>query len=252
MMHSRISYKLSRLWINTMRNLCTDKPYSILFNFDTTVLTTKPSIRIALDVLLDERSLPKLNDHEAAFIADTSDFPTLVEMALKSKGKLLTTKTHVQECVDKFIDIYTTKCGIDVNVDESTAEVLEVLEQSGFRPAMITNYPQVVADILVKQYPFLSKYTVVGHSKRCPIYLPNGGMLLYATEMGGGDTTRAMYVGSSYEDGKAANAAGFPFILIKNRTNTNNSIHHLHPSITLDSLQELPDALEQLLEKSMY
>jgi phosphoglycolate phosphatase len=129
---------------------------------------------------------------------------------------------------------------------------LKDLVEQGHRLVIVSNLPQKIADRLVDKFLLRRYFALVVGGDLLPVCKPDPGHLLYAVECSGGDIAGALLIADSLSDIKAAKSASIPVIAFPRDQKTKLLMDKFHPEMFIDAIHEIPDAMEQLMENSMY
>jgi phosphoglycolate phosphatase len=122
----------------------------------------------------------------------------------------------------------------------------------GHSLVICSNYPQKIVDLIVDKHHLRRYFSQVVGGDTLPVCKPDPGHLVYSVEASGRDLSGAIMICDNLIDIKAAKAASIPIIAYPKDEIMKEQMQKFHPEIFIESLQEIPDALEQLMANSMY
>jgi phosphoglycolate phosphatase-like HAD superfamily hydrolase len=220
------------------------------------------SLQKAFAPELEKAGLNSDNDYDSLFHDTVAirkegyDFKSLIHKYMSIiKAEVKDTNT-VTDKVTTFTDAYNANIG-NISLQENVFDTFKTLLEMDYRVALVSNHPQQLVDCILSSNEDSNNLKdlvsiAVGHSKQCPLYKPDAGMIIYTVEMAGGDIGKAIYFATSVLDVKAARAAGLPCIAITECEETQKAVSRFHPEMIIDTIEDIPNALEQLMDKSMY
>jgi phosphoglycolate phosphatase len=142
--------------------------------------------------------------------------------------------------------IYPTHLTERTTLAPGTAECLAELVAAGCAIALVTNKRQTAAARIIEHFGLAGHFALIVGEPDRPNGLqlkPSGDMLKFALGRLGVEPAHSMMVGDSSADIRAAAAAGVFSIGLRNGYST-EPIEHYAPDVAIDSLLELPLALE--------
>lgn len=144
----------------------------------------------------------------------------------------------------------------NLDVDVATLKnTLQELRKSGYKLSLCSSLPTPVVNKVMEKMTLLQYFNVGGivGSDILPVVKPDPGHLIYTVEVGaGGETSKCIVVGSSVVDAQLARAAGVSCIIIVSDDEMRGKLAPYRVEMLIADINELPDALEQLQDKSMY
>lgn len=107
-------------------------------------------------------------------------------------------------------------------------------------------------DLIVDKHHLRRYFSQVVGGDFLPVCKPDPGHLVFSVEASGRDLSGAIMICDNLIDIKAAKAASIPIIAYPKDEIMKEQMQKFHPEIFIESLQEIPGALEQLMANSMY
>jgi len=197
----------------------TDRPqhlslegYTVVFDLDGTMIDTASDLVAALNVsLIDAGFQPVEPDIVQGQIG-------LGSMAMIRKG--LASQNIEIDAPDMialratFLDHYAENTANYSKPYPGVLEALDRLAQAGAKAAICTNKPQKLADTLLDELKLSARFSAIVGSDSVPERKPHPGHIFHTLSLAGGTPKRAIMIGDSTPDEKAARGAGLPFIFV--------------------------------------
>lgn len=221
------------------RDLATE--FSLVFDLDGTLIDSAPDLQAAVNTVLSSHGLRRISMEETqAFIGD--GMPKLCERALEATGG---PEEILEVFYDAFKKRYMSAPAVKTKPMIAVRETLITAKGAAFAMGVCTNKSEPVAEtILAKLHlrPFFTDF--VGAMPGRALKPDPEPLLLCAERIGTGDR-RAVLIGDSIADVKAARNAHMPCILVRGGY-TNTAPELLGADVVIDSFDHLFAALEQL------
>lgn len=217
---------------------------TIVFDLDGTLVDTYPDLIGTLSWLLESEGLEGIDFDEARKLIGHGMRP-MVEKALKLKGRG-ETKAEVDEVFARYIAVYETRLTRDSRPFPGMIEALDRLAGEGMVLAVCTNKVQRLARQLLEELDMAHRFAVIAGADTYSVRKPDPGHILMTVRDAGGDPARAVMVGDSDTDIRAAQAASVPVIAYSGGY-TAIPLPSLGPDVIIDHYDDLAAAVGRLL-----
>ena len=221
------------------RDLATE--FSLVFDLDGTLIDSAPDLQAAVNTVLSSHGLRRISMEETqAFIGD--GMPKLCERALEATGG---PEEILEVFYDAFKKRYMSAPAVKTKPMIAVRETLITAKGAAFAMGVCTNKSEPVAETILTELQLRSFFRdFVGAMPGRALKPDPEPLLLCAERIGTGDR-RAVLIGDSIADVKAARNAHMPCILVRGGY-TNTAPELLGANVVIDSFDHLFAALEQL------
>ena len=233
-----------------------DEPHTLVFDLDGTMIDSSGDVTRALNSLLIRKGYkgPSLSEKIVRpMIGD--GMTALIKRAIQEASlEAPTGKDAEMELVDALAAIYDKQDYSSTMLLPFVKETLHLLkEENGHICVVATNKDQIPTEQILEHFGLSHIFASVVGGNFLPIQKPHAGHLITAVEMGGGDVNRACMVGDGHNDVLVAQAAHVPVIALDWEYGYSKlPLEELRPTKIVKSFEEIPDALEKLVDASMY
>ncbi len=223
---------------------------TIVFDLDGTLVDTAPDLIRATDHCLSSIGLGPSN---AAKLRDSVSFGArrMITDALSSAAHALPAPTSDAE-IDRlhglFLDHYKANIAHSSRPYPLAMETLRTLRGTGARLAVCTNKQEPLARSLLSALAMEDLFDAIAGFETFPVAKPHPGHILLTVELAGGDPRRAIMVGDSENDVKAARAAGLPVIGYLHGY-SGIPMREMVPDALFSSYSELRPAIENIVTR---
>lgn len=215
----------------------------ILLDLDGTLVDTAADIADSANAMLaDLGRAPRDHAAIASWIGD--GVSRLVKRALTGDMQAEPDSALYERAVARFYAHYAARLTAKSRPFAGAIEGLERLQAMGLVLACITNKAEAFTRPLLEKLDLNKYFRVTVSGDSLPQKKPDPLPLLHACRRCGTEPARAVFVGDSKNDVKAARAAGMPVICVSYGYNHGRDIGEHHPDAILDSLAELPGYLQ--------
>ena len=216
---------------------------TVIFDLDGTLVDSAPDLADALDALLAERRLAPLGlDRVRVLIGH--GVAELVRRALEQQGQRPGPE-ELAQAVQRFLKHYTAHLSRKSQPYPGAAETLAALRQAGWRLVVCTNKLEAAARGLLEDLGLLPAFALVAGPDTFGVAKPDPEHLLRCLPAVNPASRLAVLVGDSEIDIAAARAAGLP-VIAATWGYARYPLAALQPDAVVDSLSEVPAALERL------
>ena len=123
-------------------------------------------------------------------------------------------KLKLRSLWEPFIAHYKANITAESRLFPGCYDTLLALEDAGATLAVCTNKIKKLADQVLDELAIADIFEACFGADSVPQRKPHGDHILLTIEAAGGDTKRAIMIGDSQTDEKAAQNAGLPFIFV--------------------------------------
>ena len=185
---------------------------TVVFDLDGTLVDTAPDLVASLNVcLVDAGYAPVEAPHVQGQIGLGSR--AMICTALEVLGET-TSDGKIDEMRGVFLEHYAENTANQSRPYPNVITALDGLAAAGATLAICTNKPQSLADTLIKELELTHRFKAIVGSDSVPAHKPDAGHILRTIALAAGSADRAIMIGDSNPDEKAAQNAGLPFIFI--------------------------------------
>ena len=186
--------------------------WTILFDLDGTLVDTAPDLLAALNHVLTGLALAPVSlDVIAEMIGHGAR--AMIETGLKHQGTVLTA-TETDAAFDRFIAYYVDHIAVGSRPFEGAMAALDLLRAEGACLAVCTNKRQSLSKQLIAELGLARHFDVIFGADRATNRKPHADHVFETLAEAGGDPARAIFVGDSRTDERAARNAGLPFVFV--------------------------------------
>ncbi|HEY2051282.1 MAG TPA: phosphoglycolate phosphatase [Caulobacteraceae bacterium] len=217
---------------------------TIVFDLDGTLVETAPDLLGTLNVLLAREGITPLPMDEARSLIGQGA-KALLTRGFAAAGQPLE-GPQLSRLFDDFIDHYLAHIADESRPFDGVLQALDRLESEGAGLAVCTNKRTDLSLALLRELGLADRFSAIVGADAAPAPKPDPRHLTTAIERAGGRADRAVMVGDSASDARAARNAGVPLVLVSFGY-TDIPAADLQPDILIDHFDALPDACARLL-----
>ena len=186
--------------------------WTIVFDLDGTLVDTAPDLHLALNHCLREAGHGEVPfDSVRHMIGQGAK--AMIEKGLAFQNVELEAD-QIDALWRSFLTYYEANICEQSTPFSGMSETLDALEQAGGRLAVCTNKTQALAETLIAALQLTDRFGSICGADAVPHKKPSGDHIVQAVKRAGGDPHRAIMVGDSQTDEKAARNAGLPFVFV--------------------------------------
>ncbi|MDV2078530.1 phosphoglycolate phosphatase [Marinobacter xestospongiae] len=217
-------------------------PQTLLFDLDGTLVDSAADLAAAVDQMLTEMGRPTAGaERVRQWVGNGA--AVLVQRALAGRhdheaGGPLDEATY-RQALDRFFTAYAEHNGRHATVFEGVEAFLTAAREQGCKLAVVTNKPSAFTGDLLEQMGLDHWFEVTVSGDTLTVKKPDPAPLHHALEALGADPARAVMVGDSITDIRAARNAGLPVVAVRYGYNHGEAIDTLGAERVVDSLAEL-------------
>ena len=186
--------------------------WTILFDLDGTLVDTAPDLLGALNHVLTGMDLAPVHLGAVAEMIGHGA-RAMIETGLKTQGAALS-PMEMDAAFERFIAYYVENIALNSRPFDGAVEALETLRQGGARLAVCTNKRQDLSERLIGELGLMGHFDVVFGADRATNRKPHADHVFETLAEAGGVPGRALFVGDSRTDERAARNAGLPFVFV--------------------------------------
>ena len=220
---------------------------TVVFDLDGTLVDTAPDLVATLNVIFAREGLPPVA-YDAARNMVGGGARVMIERGLRAEGRELP-KDEVDRLVREFIDHYAAHIADHSRPFPGLDAALDVLAARGCRFAVCTNKLEWLSVRLLDALGLSARFVAICGADTFGMQKPNPELLRRTIARAGGEIDGAVMVGDSISDIATARAAGTPVIAV-DYGYTETPVGELGPDRVIGALQDLPEAVFELLGSS--
>jgi phosphoglycolate phosphatase len=219
------------------------KDASVIFDLDGTMIDTAPDLIAATNYALCQFGKPPVPEHfiEAAVGLGAK---AMIHAALLSLGHEPSAE-ELKTIMPHFLDYYGDHLAERSTPFPGLEDALARLRAEGALLGVCTNKLSTLARKLLAELNLEHYFVFVAGADSFPVRKPDPGHLLATIEAVGGDARRAVMIGDSSADSKAAHAAKVPFIAVTFGYGE-KPVELLRPDAVIGHFSELSAALRSI------
>lgn len=216
--------------------------FSLLFDLDGTLIDSAPDLQAAVNTVLSSHGLRRITlDETKSFIGD--GMPKLCERALNAAGGPLDV---LDSFYTNFRGQYQAAAAVKTKPYPAVRETLISAKSAGFQMGVCTNKAEPLADMILDTLKLRVYFSAVIGAAPNRALKPDPEPLMHCMRaLDPNQSRRAIFIGDSVADVRAARNAHLPCILVRGGY-TNVAPDLLDADMVIDSLDHLFDALDQL------
>jgi len=221
----------------------TGKPRMILIDVDGTLVDSVPDLAYCVDRMMERLGRP---GHGEDKVRDWvgNGVERLVRRALLGRIDGEPEEEEFQRAYPLFLELYAANTSKRSFLFPGVREGLDYLKSAGYPLGSVTNKAAQFTEPLLKDLGIYDEFTIVVSGDTLPAKKPDPLPLLYAAEFFGVAPDRALMLGDSMSDVRAARAAGFGIVCVSYGYNHGVDIRDAAPDAVIDSFAELRELLE--------
>ncbi len=217
---------------------------TIVFDLDGTLVETAPDLMGTLNVLLAREGIAPLPLSKARSLIGAGA-KALLARGFADAGQPLE-EPRLSVLFDDFIAYYLAHIADESRPFEGVVAAMDALEAEGARFAVCTNKRTDLSLALLDALDLTRRFAAVVGGDAAPAQKPDPRHLTTTIDRAGGRIDRAVMVGDSASDARAAQSAGVPLVLVSFGY-TDVPASELGADVLIDDFADLPAACERLL-----
>lgn len=220
-------------------------PQAVLFDLDGTLIDSVPDVAMAVNDLLATEALDALSMDEVRTMIGNG-VRKLVERAFAARQNPIE-GAHLDAMTDRMMGIYGRCLTVGTTLMPGAYDIVTAYARAGVKIGVVTNKPEAFSRTIIEHFGLGPSVRVIVGGDTGPARKPAPDMLRHALEQIGVGAHRALMVGDSPADIDAAKATPMASIAVRGGYTT-ISADELGADIVIDSLVQVPQAIERLKE----
>jgi phosphoglycolate phosphatase len=218
---------------------------TVVFDLDGTLVDTAPDLVGTLNQILAEQSLPTLPLERCRNLIGAGA-RALIARGFAEAGAPELDEARMNRLFDRFIDLYLARIADESRPFPGVLEALDTLSADGATLAVCTNKRTSLSLALLDALGLTGRFAAVIGPDAAPAQKPDPRHLFTAIDLSGGDRGRAVMVGDSVSDARAAQAGAVPLVLVSFGY-TDTPVGELGADVLIDHFGQLPAVCARLL-----
>lgn len=215
---------------------------TVVFDLDGTLVDTAPDLTRAMNHVLESEGVPTLTTENVRPLIGQGAV-ALIRRGFESAGLSLDA-SEVERLKTQFLTFYNSNILVDSVVFPAVEDALSELSGDGAVLVVCTNKPQGLSESLLRAIGLFDRFAAIVGADAVPARKPDPGHVHAAVRQGGGSSDRAIFVGDSETDERAARGAGLPFLVYPHGYRS-ASIEDLAADAVFGDYRELPDLVRR-------
>jgi phosphoglycolate phosphatase len=224
-------------------NLIASRFDTIIYDLDGTLIDSARDMCVAVSRVLADHGLPPITDEDARLFMGEGSKMTM-RRAFAKNGRALD-DGEASAVTREFVRYYEQDPIRYTTAFDGVAEVVARLDRLGLRQGVATNKFEKPARTILQGLKLIPPIAEVAGADTFPVRKPDPGHLLMLIDRIGGRRDRAVMIGDSIHDVKAAHGAGLPAVLVS-WGYTAKPADELGADAVIERFAALPEALEQI------
>lgn len=217
---------------------------TIVFDLDGTLVETAPDLAGTLNFLLEREGVAPLPLEKARSLIGQGA-KALLARGFAVAGEPLS-EDRLERLFQDFLVHYLDHIADLSRPFDGVIAAMDVLEAGGARLAVCTNKRTDLSVALLERLDLAHRFAAIVGGDQAAAQKPDARHLITTIARAGGDRDRAVMIGDSISDAKAARNAGVPLVLVSFGY-TDTPAQDLDPDILIDHFDALPEACARLL-----
>lgn len=219
------------------------KPEMILIDVDGTLVDSVPDLHYCVDEMMKALGMPLRGEAKVRTWVGNG-VERLVRRSLTDSLDGEPDDVLFQRAYPLFLDLYTENTSKRSRLYPGVKEGLDAMQAAGYKLGCVTNKAAQFTIPLLKDLGVYERFAIVVSGDTLPEKKPHPLPLLHAAEFFGVKPEKALMLGDSVSDVKAARAAGFQIVCMSYGYNHGVDIREAKPDAVIDSMVELVPLLE--------
>jgi phosphoglycolate phosphatase len=220
------------------------KPEMILIDVDGTLVDSVPDLAFCVDEMMQQLGQEPWGEARVRNWVGNG-VERLVRRALVGQLDGEPSDADFAKAYPIFLDLYADNTSKRSVLYPRVREGLDYLQAAGYSLGCVTNKAKQFTEPLLKDLGIFDKFAIVVSGDTLEHKKPHPAPLLHAAEFFQVEPSRALMVGDSISDVKAARAAGFAIACVPYGYNHGEDIRLAKPDLVIENLAALRTELEQ-------
>jgi phosphoglycolate phosphatase len=218
--------------------------WTVVFDLDGTLVDTAPDLLNALNHVLDHAGLETVDLQTVAGMIGHGA-KAMIRKGMTHQG-LTPSEPDLDGLFDRFLVYYSEHIAIGSRPFDKAPEILDGLAADGAILSVCTNKKQDLSDKLLDALGLAPRFAAIIGADSVPSKKPDGDHIVRTVHAAGGDPARAIMVGDSRTDERAARNAGLPFVFVPFGYEA-ESVEAIGADAVVSHYSQLPAALSRLI-----
>ena len=219
-----------------------NKPEMVLIDLDGTLVDSVPDLAYCADAMLAQLSMPACGEAKVRHWVGNG-VERLVKRALIGQLDGEPDQALFDRALPIYMALYKENVSKRSRLYPGVKEGLKFLRGAGYKLGCITNKAAAFTEPLLKDLGVYDYFQIVVSGDTLPAKKPDPLPLLHAAKYFKVEPSRALMVGDSISDVKAARAAGFQIVCVSYGYNHGQDIRDARPDAVIDSMAQLAGLL---------
>ena len=215
----------------------------IVFDLDGTLVHSAPDLVAALNKTIKPLGLASMKVEDIGYLAGQGAM-AMLEKAMKAQKKNIGEKEK-NELFNQFIQNYQDHIADETQFFEGCIEALEKLENNNFILAICTNKREELAIMLMEKLKEKNRFKCLTGGDSYQFKKPDARHVVETIKLAGGDISKAIMVGDSINDIKAAKDARVASIAVSFGY-SEIDVNTLGADVVIHHFSELIEAVEKI------
>lgn len=186
--------------------------WTVVFDLDGTLVDTAPDLLNALNHVLTHSGLEEVDLQTVATMIGRGA-KSMIQRGMEHQGKT-PGEMELEDLFARFLVYYADNICVGSRPFDKAPDALDELAGAGAILAVCTNKRQAHSDQLLDALGLSARFAAILGADSVPSRKPDGDHIVRTIVAAGGDPKRAIMVGDSRTDERAARDAGLPFIFV--------------------------------------
>ena len=222
--------------------------WTIAFDLDGTLVDTAPDLLGALNHVLGEAGLAPVDLPTIATLIGNGA-RAMMEKGFGVQGVTLPA-AEMDAAFDRFIAYYVENIAVGSRPFDGCPEALDVLLDAGATLCVCTNKRQDLSERLIRELGLTRRFAAILGADRATNRKPHQDHVFEAIAAAGGTPEKALFVGDSRTDERAARNAGLPFLFVTFGYEA-EAVEDIAPDSVIGHYSELLPALSVLRDQAI-
>jgi len=219
-----------------------NKPEMVLIDLDGTLVDSVPDLAWCVDETMKALDMPIRGEDKVRNWVGNG-VPRLIERALLDQLDGSAPAELFAKASPIFMALYADNASKRSQLYPSVIQGLQWLKNHGIRIGCVTNKDEKFTLPILKDLGLHDFFEIVISGDTLPVKKPDPAPLLHGAKFFNVQPEKALMIGDSISDVKAARAAGFSIICMTYGYNHGVDIRTANPDAVIDSFAELADVI---------
>lgn len=231
-----------------MAEMSSFEGWTVAFDLDGTLVDTAPDLLGALNHVLSDAGLAPVDLPTVATLIGNGA-RAMMERGFGVHGVTLPAP-DMDAAFDRFISYYIENIAVGSRPFDGCVPALDALLDAGATLCVCTNKRQDLSERLIGELGLTSRFAAILGADRATNRKPHQDHVFEAVRAAGGTPGRALFVGDSRTDERAARNAGLPFLFVTFGYEA-ETVENLAPDAIIGHYSELLPALSVLRDQAV-